>query len=141
MAKDLSALVRLNDWQVDQKRRALADELTKLDALELALRTLIQEMDHEQAVAATVPTEGGLTYAAYAVHAMERRDLIKQAIAKQHEIVAKAREDLRDAFLEFKKFEITEDRRVLREDRERAKADQAFLDEVALGMHVRKDGS
>lgn len=139
MAKDLSALVRLNDWEVDQKRRALADELTKLDALQQRRTALIEEMAREQAAATATPTEGGLTYAAYATHAMHRREALNQAIAEQEGAVAKAREALREAFLEFKKFEITEDRRVMKEEQERAKADQAFLDEVALGIHIRKD--
>lgn len=139
MAKDLSALVRLNDWEVDQKRRALADELTKLDALQQRLENLLQEMEHERNAAAAMPTEGGITYAAYASHAMDRRDNLKDAIAEQEGEVAKARENLREAFLEFKKYEITEDRRILNMERDLAKAEQADLDEVGLTIYSRKD--
>jgi len=138
MAKDLSALVRLNDWEVDQKRRALADELEKLDALEQCLKNLIQEMEHERDAAAAMPTEGGITYAAYASSAMDRRDKLKDAIAEQEGEVAKARENLREAFLEFKKYEITEDRRILKMEQDLAKADQADLDEIGLTIYSRK---
>lgn len=140
MAKDLSALVRLNDWEVDQKRRALADELARLEALEQQLRNLIEEMERERLAATATPTEAGLTYAAYASHAMDRRDAIKQAIAQQQANVAKAREVLREAFLEFKKFEITEDRRLMKIEQDLAKAEQAALDEIGLGIFVRKNG-
>lgn len=139
MAKDLSALVRLNDWEVDQKRRALAEELFRLEALELGLSNLLKEMEHEREAATSMPTEGGITYAAYASHAMDRRDALKAAIAEQEGQVAKAREKLREAFLEFKKYEITEDRRILNMERERSKAEQADLDEVGLTIYSRKN--
>lgn len=139
MAKDLSALVRLNDWEVDQKRRLLADELVKLDTLEIALQNLLAEMAREQAAATNTPTEGGITYAAYASHAMDRRDNLIDAIRIQEEHVEVAREVLREAFLEFKKYEITEDRRLVREERERAKYEQDYLDEVGIGIYTRKN--
>ena len=56
MVRDFKALVRINDWEVDQKRRALAVELQKLETLIDLLQRLEDEIVHEQEQAATMPT-------------------------------------------------------------------------------------
>ena len=138
MAKDFKALVRLNDWAVDGKRRALAEQLRQLDNLEGRLKALEEEMIRERDAATAMPTEGGLTYAAYASHALDRKRALQAAIREQIGAVEMAREELRKAYLEFKKYDIAENRRAAMVEAELAKADQAVLDEIGINIHRRK---
>lgn len=139
--KDFKALVRLNDWEVDQKRRELAEQLRQLDNLVGLLEALEQEIKTEQAQAANMPTEGGMLYGNYAEHAIRRREDYQSRIADQEREVEAAREELRLAFLEFKKYEISEDRRVARVESELARDEQLELDEVGITQFNRKHSS
>ncbi len=141
MAKDFKALVRLNDWEVDQKRRVLAEQLRQLENLIGLLEALEEEIRHEQAQAANMPTEGGMLYGSYAEHAIRRREDYQSRIAQQEHAVEDAREELRVAFLEFKKYEISEDRRVARIEAEINKAEQLDLDEVGVTQYNRRQSS
>lgn len=91
MVRDFKALVRLNDWEVDQKRRALAVELQKLETLFDLLQRLEDELAYEQEQASTMPTEGGITYGAYAANAIARREDYQARIQEQEQIVAASR--------------------------------------------------
>ncbi|MGJ3258715.1 MAG: flagellar export protein FliJ [Rhodospirillales bacterium] len=141
MAKDFKALVRLNDWEVDQKRRILAEQLRQLENLIGLLEALEDEIKHEQAQAANMPTEGGMLYGHYAEHAIRRREDYQERIVRQERAVEDAREELRVAFLEFKKYEISEDRRVARIEAELNKAEQLDLDEVGVTQYNRRQSS
>ena len=103
MARDFKTLVKINDWQVDEKRRMLADQLRQQALLQDRLVALEQEIIQEQEFAQAMPTEAGLTYAAYAEVAIDRRENLKKAIILQAQGVEAARERLREAFLELKK--------------------------------------
>ncbi|WNJ99146.1 flagellar FliJ family protein [Thalassospiraceae bacterium LMO-JJ14] len=141
MARDFKALVRLNDWEVDQKRRYLAEQLRQLDNLIGLLENLEAELKREQAHAASAPTEGGIFYGAYAAQAILRREDYQRRIAEQEQQVSAAREQLRLAFLEFKKFEISEERRVARMEAEANREEQLELDEIGItGFNRKKRG-
>lgn len=137
MARDFKALVRLNDWEVDEKRRALADQLRVLENLIALLQALESEMVQEQQYATANPTEGGITYGAYAEQAIRRREDYKGRIADQEQIVNAAREQLRLAFLEFKKFVISEERRVEKLEAEQNRTEQLALDEIGINTFNR----
>ena len=139
MARDFKTLVKINDWQVDEKRRMLADQLRQQALLQDRLVALEQEIIQEQEFAQAMPTEAGLTYAAYAEVAIDRRENLKKAIILQAQGVEAARERLREAFLELKKYEIAEEHREAKVEAELAKQEQAELDEMGIVNHLRKD--
>lgn len=138
MARDFKTLIKINDWQVDERRRMLADQLRQQAALQDRLAALEQEMAQEQEYANAMPTEAGLTYAAYAEVAIDRRDNLKKAIIIQAQGVEAARERLREAYLELKKYEVAEERREAELAAERTKVDQAELDEIGIMGYQRK---
>ncbi len=139
MAKDFKTLVRMNDWEVDQKRRALGDLLKQLADLEAQLAAHEAQLLREQLSAEQAPTEAGLTYGHFAQVAIERREEFHGLIERKEEDVENAREDLRVAYLELKKFEIAEDQRETRETAELERLERADLDEIGL-MGFRRKG-
>lgn len=141
MAKDFKSLVRLNDWEVDQKRRILAEQLRQLENLIGLLEALEEEIKQEQAHAASMPTEGGILYGPYAEQAIRRREDYQNRIVQQERAVEDAREELRVAFLEFKKYEISEDRRVARIEAEIERDEQLELDQIGITQYNRRRSS
>ncbi len=138
MARDFKALVRLNDLEVDQHRRVLGELLAQLDNLEGRLVALEAEIVAEQALAAQSPTEGGLTYGNYAAAAINRREDLKRRITEKEGEVAVARDNLREAYLELKKYEIAEEQRETKVAAELDKLERQELDEIGLTAHTRK---
>lgn len=138
MAKGLKSIIRLNEWQVDEKRRILGEKLMQIANLEDGLVGLEKELINEQSVAQQAPQEAGLFYGTYANGVISRRDKFKSDIAQMEDQVQAAREGLNEAYRELKKFEIIHRQRKLQEAAERDKKDQEQLDELGLQTHQRK---
>lgn len=138
MARHLDTLVRLNEWEVDQKRRALGEHLRRLEELETDLANLEAELAREQQAAAGAPAEAGLLYGGYAQVVIARRaDLATRIQNKEADIVA-ARDDLADAYLELKKFEIAKRQHAEKAVAEADRIEQAFLDDVGIEGYRRQ---
>lgn len=138
MAKHLKNLIRLNDWQVEEKQRALADLLNAVAALEAKRRQLEEEMVRERKAAAEAPGEIGIYYGNFAKAALTRRRALEKAIAEGEAEVAAARDRLREAYRELKKYEVAQAQRDAREAAERDHREQLFLDEIGIQAFVRK---
>ncbi len=139
MAKGLHNLIRLGEWQVDEKRRALGELLTMVGEMETTLRNLEAELISEQAAASAMPVEAGLIYGNYATAAIRRREDINRRIAEVEEKITEAREELRLAYLDLKKYEIAQRQRDERAALELERLEQATLDELGLQGHLRKN--
>ena len=63
----------------------------------------------------------------------------KRVYRNKNRSLFSAREEVRLVFLEFKKFEISEERRVAKVDADIARAEQADLDEIGVTKHNRKN--
>ncbi len=138
MAKGLATLVRVNEWSVDEKRRALGVLLRELDDMEAHRRRLDQELIDEQAAAAKVPDEAGFLYGVYAEGVIHRREQMDAAIAAKETEIEAARETLNEAYRELKKYEVIRDNRVRREREEEARDERIQLDEMGIETYRRR---
>ena len=138
MAKSLDTLIRLHEWQVDEARRKLGDLLRLIGDFEDQAAALEIELKEEQRIAAGAPEQAEFLYGAYAHGVIERREGLAAAIAKTEEEAAVVQDEVREAYRELKKYEITRDNRQRREAEEMARLDQAELDEVALQTFRQK---
>ena len=135
--KPFESQIRLHKWTVDEAQRQLADLMRLADRLRQDLADLEAEAIREQQTAAA-SFEAGLTYGAYAVQVIERREKLNRSIAEVEGQVEQAREALRDAFAELKKFELAADAAEKRAKKKRDAREQTLLDEVALGIFRRQ---
>ena len=135
MAKSLGGLIRLHEWNVDQKRRKLGELLGLLADLEGQAISLEDEVKSEQRAASASPDVAGLLYGNYAMGVIERRRRIAESIAKTEEIEGTAREELREAFMILKKFQTAQENRDKREAEELNRKEQAVLDEIGTRRH------
>ena len=132
MAKNLHSLIRLYEWQLDEKRRKLGEAMQSLANLEDEERQLQQEHLNEQHVAGASPNEAGFYYGRFIETAIQHRDRLGLAVAQAEAEVEAAMEELKDAHQELKKFEITQSDRDRREAEEEGRREQTYLDEVGL---------
>lgn len=138
MAANIKSLIRLHEWNVDEKRRKLGELLRLQGELEDQLKALLEEHDREQKAAAADPTGAGLTYANYAKQVRQRRDNLQDSIAQMETVIGYARDELADAYQELKKYETVEKNRQRRHELEMARREQIELDEIALNQYRRK---
>jgi len=138
MALGLQSLIRINEWEVDQRRRKLGSLLGTLHALESSLVGLAEELQREQGIAGSSPEEAGFLYGNYATAVIERRHQIEDAMVQIEEQIAEAREELNEAYRDLKKYEVAQETRDLREAEELARREQADFDELALQGYQRK---
>lgn len=141
MAKDLHNLIRLNEWEVDEKRRKLGELLRLMANLEAQAKALEEELVREQAQAADQPVEGGILYGAYAENVIDRRERIKESMDQMEVAIEEAREELRVAYLELKKYEVAQENRDRRMAREAARRETMEYDEIGIETFRRASGS
>ena len=138
MAEGIETLIRLNDWNVDQKRRKLGDLQRLIEGFEAELKKPEQDLLNEQAAATAAPNEGGFVYGYYAERVIERRAIIQISIQQLEKDTDEAREALSVAYRELKKFETALESRKLRQELELARKDQLDLDEVGIQTFIQK---
>ena len=111
MAKDLNNLIQIHEWEVDEKRRKLGELLRLLDNLEAQAAALEDELVREQIIAKESPEEAGYLYGGYAETVIDRRERIRQSIEQMEVSISEAREELREAYVELKKYEVAQENR------------------------------
>ncbi|MSO55123.1 MAG: hypothetical protein EXQ90_08430 [Rhodospirillales bacterium] len=132
MARSLRSLVRLHDYEVDQKRRELAVLISAVNQLEDRARKFEVQIIEEKKVAAAAPAIAGFHYGRFAQVIIDRRKNFARAIAEAEAKVAEGMERLHDAYRDHKKYETAEANREKVELAEDDRRGQLVLDEVAL---------
>lgn len=135
----LESMVRIHRWMLDEKRQKLTDVERFADKMKQDLVSLDAHLEEERAAAAASP-ESALTYAAFIRAALERREKLLGTIANLDHEVELAREEVRGAFQELKKFEKAEDQAQTREETDRKRREQLALDELGVGIYQRRAG-
>jgi flagellar export protein FliJ len=136
MRTPLKNLIRIHDWQVDEARRKLGDLLKVQDDLKAQLARLDEELKREQALAYENP-EAATFYGNYAERVIQRRERLKQSVRKMDGEIALAREEVRAAYRELKKYQVAQEQLERAEAEERALKEQKDLDEIGLMRAVR----
>jgi flagellar export protein FliJ len=131
MAKGLHTLIRIHEWDVDEKRRFLARLLNHINALERQGRNLETEIKREQGVAAA-SQEVIFAYGAYAEAAICRRENIADNIVRAEIEIVAAQDVLTEAYRELKTYEIAQENRQHEEKLEFGRKEQAELNEIGI---------
>jgi flagellar protein FliJ len=130
-------LVRLRDWELDEKRRELAAVQAEVDALINKSQALEDEVQREKDIAAT-SYEASISYNAFANSVILRRERIAAEILERQEAVDAANQEMLVAFQELRKAEIVRDDFDAKENLKEARREQTELDEIARTLHRRK---
>jgi len=136
--KGLPTLIRVHQWELEEKRRHLSELEGMRDEFIRELQRLEESLLENQKVAAYSP-EVASTYGHYANQVIERRAVINQSIMESQFAVDEAHDVVHAAFQEVKKYETAQERieaRLLKEENQR---EQVELDELGLNMFRRKN--
>jgi flagellar export protein FliJ len=134
--KGLPTLIRVRQWELEEKRRKLADLEGLAAQLDEAIARLDDEVRMEQGIAGA-STEVNFAYAPYAQAAIERRRTLVASLQDVRQQIEAAREEVAMAFQELKKYEIAQDNRRKRARVEANRREQIVLDEIAIESHRR----
>jgi hypothetical protein len=133
----MKQLVRLHRWKLNEKRQKLA-ELEDLAAkMRLEVDRLDKKMDAESE-AARASAEIAVAYPAYVSAMLDRRKRLDHSIAEVELSVAKARQDVTDAFHELKRYELAMRNREQREQAKMRRREQAQTDAQGAAVHRRQ---
>jgi len=131
------SLLRISRWHLDEKRQKLADLERLAQRLRDDLERLAEGIETEKRIAQQ-DEEARRTFPAFLKAEQERRRRIEKSIADvQHEIEI-AREEVAEAFREFKKYELAKTTQDERLRRQASRREQARMDELGMQLHRRK---
>jgi flagellar protein FliJ len=133
--KSRETLIRLKKFQVDEKRRKVAQIETMIAEFERMAGDLEREIRVEQDRAG-IHDPGHFAYPTYAKAAITRRENLKRSADELRTQLEDAKMALGDAFDELKKVELLDERDQMREREAEGAVEQAELDSIAL-MRVR----
>ncbi|WP_422378210.1 flagellar export protein FliJ [Roseibium sp.] len=134
--KTRDSLIRLKRFQVDEKRRQLA----QIESMIAEFNRMADELDdqiksEQERVGITDVTH--FAYPTFAKAAADRRDNLRNSAYELDDQLQRAQDELSEAIEELKKFEQLEERDQQRERTAQEMAEQDQLDEVAARARVR----
>jgi flagellar export protein FliJ len=129
--KSRETLIRLRKFQVDEKRRRVAQIESMVADFDRMATDLEREIETEQSRAGiTDPTH--FAYPTYAKAALVRRDNLKRSADELKAQLEDARMALAEAFEELKKVELLDERDQMRERVAENARDQAEMDRIGM---------
>lgn len=134
--KSRESLIRLHRFQVDEKRRQVAD----IEAMIADFRRMEQDLDHQiisEQERSGISDVTHFAYPTFAKAAMDRRDNLRASIEELESQLADAKDDFSEAYSELKKYELMQEKEVDRRRSEIAGLEQQELDDIGLEAHRR----
>ena len=129
--KSRETLIRLKKFQVDERRRRVAQIESMIGEFERISSDLERDIKIEQDRSG-IHDPGHFAYPTYAKAAIQRRDNLKRSAHDLKIQLEDAKAALSEAFEEMKKIELLDERDQMRERAEEDAREQAELD--AIGM-------
>ncbi len=137
---NLKPLIKLRKFQVEERQKILAALLREVEKFESKRRELLLSIKEERKIAEEKGDYDTLAaYRLYAEHSRTQVQLYDGEIHKFNFLIAKAQEDMREAFAEQKKIEIIQENREAEEEREENRRDGVIMDEVGAEGFRRKE--
>ena len=133
--RGVEGMIRLQKWNLDEKRRELVELEEMRDDLQAKVRALEEEVIREQKTAAKSVVVS--LYGSYARAVIDRRDVLEKSICEMEPVIEAKKDEVAIAFQELKKFEIARDRAAQRTRYEAARKEQILLDDMATDMYRR----
>ncbi|HEX2136628.1 MAG TPA: flagellar export protein FliJ [Microvirga sp.] len=135
--KSRDTLIRLKRFQVDEKRRRVAQIEMMIAEFERMAADLSREI-HAEEQKSGISDPAHFAYPTYARAAAQRRDNLRQSAHNLHAQLADAKAELGEAFEELKKAEILDDRERAAERSVDTARDQAAMNHLGLQRAVRQ---
>ena len=130
------SLIRFKKFQVDEKRRQVAQIESMIADFERMAAELDQQIEIEHQKTGISDT-AHFAYSTFAKAAQSRRDNLMASADDMREKLESAQDELAEAVEDLKKVELLDQREHQREDAEQTRAEQADMDEIGRMRHQR----
>ena len=130
-------LVRLKEFELDEKRRDAGSILAEINRLTEQKRGLDVSLKHEQDISSS-SIEALEQYSKFASRVKKEREIVDDAIAEVEKAYLKASRLVNAAYPEVRRAEIIRDEAVKKEADKLRREQQIEMDEVAQNIHRRK---
>ena len=137
---DLNPLIRVRKHALEQKQKFLAELYRQAEEYETHKKVMLFTLEEEREKLADMGPEMLSYFGPYSESVNARVEEIDEALVTLNARIEVAREDMRAAFAEMKKLEITQGRRDDEDRRELEKKLADELDEIGLEMFRRGKG-
>lgn len=134
---DLTSLIRVRKHLVEQKQKFLAELYRQAEELQSQKQTMLDQKEAEMEKVREMSVEMLSYFGPYTQAVKERVKEIEDNIKTLEARIEIAREDMREAFAELKKIEITHERREEEALRELNKKESGELDEIGIEAYRR----
>lgn len=135
---DLNPLIRVRKHTVEQKQKALAELYKQAEELLSQKKKLIDQLAIERQKVDEMGVAALGYFGRYSEVVRERSEEIDESMKMLEVRIEVAREDMRLAFAELKKIEITQERRDDAEVAAREKKADQILDDIAIEGYRRR---
>jgi hypothetical protein len=138
-SKSLPTLIRLHQFQLDEKQRKLAELHDVVANLSTSLRRLEEEFTKELAIAQQ--SEGAsYTFTIYKKAVAERRATLMESIDHVDTEILNLTNEMKELFQDLKRFEITHAERQQQKAYKKERTEDSLRDEQALVRYRRDEG-
>ncbi|WP_366656532.1 flagellar export protein FliJ [Fodinicurvata sp. EGI_FJ10296] len=135
----LDTLIRLHRWQLDEKRRSVAELETLVQSLQDQIDRLDEEIVAERGAAEIRDNPAAtMTFGAYLKATDLRRETLKASMKHAKQKLSAAQDEINEAFQTVKRFEVVRDDRASTATLRNRRIEGAALDEIAVSAHERK---
>lgn len=139
MTETLDTLIRLHRWQVDERRRQVAD----LEGFAEKLRQDLVKLAEERATESQAAGTNLLTrhvYPGYIRRALQRQKTLEQSLAETEQQIVTARDVLAEAFQQLKRYEVAQANRERLRMNAAARRERIETDAIAAENFRRRAG-
>lgn len=137
----LNTMIRLSKFQLDEKKRKLAELRDLLEQVQGSLNALEEEHQRERETAsASGQLDFMRAYTDYRTAAEERKSNLLRSISEIEDEIQRITDDISEAFQELKRYEMTQEERLEKSRKTAQRREQASLDEFGLQAFRRKKG-
>ncbi|HZY68935.1 MAG TPA: flagellar export protein FliJ [Devosia sp.] len=131
------SLIRLKKFEVDERRRKVAQIEMMIADFERMASELDQQIEIEQQKTG-ISDVAHFAYSTFAKAAIVRRDNLLASAADMRDQLETAQDSLAEAVEDLKKVELLDQREHTREAADEAKAEQSEYDEMGRLRHMRR---
>lgn len=137
---NLNPLIRLRKFRLEEKQRVLSNLYQQVENLETQKRAILDNVESEKdAVDENLSHLSLMTsFMAYLQKSKTEVELINNQISALEIKIRRAIDEMREAFGELKKIEITRDRRLEEIQKENQRKENALFSEIALEIYRRQ---
>tara|TARA_B100001765_G_C19488342_1_gene332551 strand:- start:849 stop:1271 length:423 start_codon:yes stop_codon:yes gene_type:complete len=138
---NLDPLIRLNKFKLEDKQRALSKLYAEVEKLEIQKKAILDSVESEKGSVQSDLADMAMMQAFLNYFQRSKKDVDKLngQISTLEIKINRAIDEMREAFGELKKIEITRDRRLAEIHKENLKREDALFSEIALEIYRRSE--